>query len=97
HTFTGFVETNVDNPDCAKYPSNTYIQDIWFDNISGTSLSCSPDGRCSNINVNEVTVTPPSKYGPASFECQNVELSGDDASLFGTTTLQVTDMKLSTN
>ncbi|KAI0712787.1 pectin lyase fold/virulence factor [Cerioporus squamosus] len=105
-TFTGFVETNVDNPviidqcyetsdsDCAKYPSNTYIQDIWFDNISGTSsgkekavvasLSCSPDGRCSNINVNEVTVTPPSKYGPASFECQNVELSGDDASLFGT-------------
>ena len=42
-TFTGFVEANVDNPvvidqcyetsdsDGAKYPSNTYIQDIWFD------------------------------------------------------------------
>ena len=70
------------------------------------SLSCSPDGRCSNINVNDITVTcvihflcpmaktnecncgrrPPSKYGDASFECQNVELTGDDASLFGTCT-----------
>jgi galacturan 1,4-alpha-galacturonidase len=42
-TFTHFVESNVDNPvvidqcyetsadDCAKYPSNTYIQDVWFD------------------------------------------------------------------
>ena len=41
-TFDGFVESNVDSPvvidqcyetsasDCAKYPSNTYIQDIWF-------------------------------------------------------------------
>ena len=41
-TFEGFVESAVDNPviidqcyetsasDCAKYPSNTYIQDIWF-------------------------------------------------------------------
>ncbi|KAI0352041.1 glycoside hydrolase family 28 protein [Trametes cingulata] len=105
-TFEGFVETNVDNPividqcymtsadDCAKYPSNTYIQDVWFNNISGTSsgkekatvasLSCSPDGRCSNINVNDIDVTPPSKYGAAKFSCQNVELSGDAASLFGT-------------
>ena len=66
------------------------------------SLSCSPDGRCSDINVNGITVTyvphfalqskngaehgrrPPSKYGNASFECQNVVLTGDDASLFGT-------------
>ena len=41
-TFDGFVESNVDSPvvidqcyetsdsDCAKYPSNTYIEDIWF-------------------------------------------------------------------
>ncbi|TBU26735.1 pectin lyase fold/virulence factor [Dichomitus squalens] len=105
-TFEGFVESNVDNPviidqcyetsssDCTKYPSNTYIEDIWFTNISGTSsgkekavvasLSCSPDGRCSDINVNSVTVTPPSKYGDPSFQCQNVDVSGDDASLFGT-------------
>ena len=66
------------------------------------SLSCSPDGRCSDINVNGITVTyvpnfalwrrneakhgcrPPSKYGNASFECQNVVLTGNDASLFGT-------------
>ncbi|KAI0753354.1 glycoside hydrolase family 28 protein [Daedaleopsis nitida] len=105
-TFTGFVETNVDNPviidqcyetsdsDCTKYPSNTYIQDVWFDGISGTSsgkekavvasLSCSPDGRCSNVHVNDITVVPPSKYGSPSFECQNVDLSGNDASNFGT-------------
>ncbi|KAI0669398.1 glycoside hydrolase family 28 protein [Trametes maxima] len=107
-TFDGFVETNVDHPvvidqcymtsddDCAKYPSNTYIQDVWFTNISGTSsgkekavvasLSCSPDGRCSNINVNDIDVTPPSKYGAAKFSCQNVELGGDAASSFGTCT-----------
>ena len=78
--------------DCAKYPSNTYIQDVWFNkcvsvydrpsavlilimvfslghptrSISGTSsgkekafvasLSCSPDGRCSNVNVNDINV-----------------------------------------
>ncbi|KAI9064784.1 glycoside hydrolase family 28 protein [Trametes sanguinea] len=105
-TFEAFVETNVDNPividqcyetsadDCAKYPSNTYIQDVWFNNISGTSsgkekavvasLSCSPDGRCSNVNVNDINVTPPSKYGAPQFSCQNVQLSGDAASLFGT-------------
>ena len=70
------------------------------------SLSCSPDGRCSNVNMNDITVTcvirtlcvvvatnrlfcmprPPSKYGDASFECANVELTGDDVSLFGTCT-----------
>ncbi|CAL1711768.1 unnamed protein product [Somion occarium] len=105
-TFTGFVETNVDNPvvidqcyetddsDCAKYPSNTYIQDVWFENISGTSsgkekavvadLSCSPDGRCSNVHVDDLKLTPPSKYSAASYSCQNVDLSGNDASLFGT-------------
>ncbi|KAI0827708.1 glycoside hydrolase family 28 protein [Trametes gibbosa] len=105
-TFDGFVESNVDNPvvidqcymtsadDCAKYPSNTYIQDVWFTNITGTSsgkekatvasLSCSPDGRCSNVNVDDINITPPSKYGDAKFSCQNVELTGDAASLFGT-------------
>ncbi|KAI0764410.1 glycoside hydrolase family 28 protein [Trametes elegans] len=105
-TFEGFVESNVDNPvvidqcymtdedACAEYPSNTYIRDVWFTNVSGTSsgkekavvasLSCSPDGRCNNINVNRIDVTPPSKYGAAQFSCQNVELSGDSASLFGT-------------
>ncbi|KAH9856716.1 glycoside hydrolase family 28 protein [Lenzites betulinus] len=105
-TFDGFVESNVDNPvvidqcymtsadDCAKYPSNTYIQDVWFTNITGTSsgkekatvasLSCSPDGRCTDVNVDDISVTPPSKYGAAEFTCQNVELGGDAASLFGT-------------
>ncbi|KAH8103465.1 glycoside hydrolase family 28 protein [Cristinia sonorae] len=104
-TFSGFVESNVDNPviidqcymtdadECAEFPSNTLIQDIWFDNISGTSsgkekavvasLSCSPDGRCSDVNVNNLNLTAPSKYGAASFSCQNVQLSGNAASAFG--------------
>ncbi|THH18670.1 hypothetical protein EW146_g2337 [Bondarzewia mesenterica] len=78
-TFQDFFETNVDNPiiidqcyetsaeACAEFPSNTYIEDIWFDNISGTSsgsektvvasLSCSPDGRCGDINVNNITLS----------------------------------------
>ena len=50
-TFDGFVETNVDNPvvidqcyetsadDCAKYPSNTYIQDIFFTECVSALLS----------------------------------------------------------
>ncbi|ETW74816.1 glycoside hydrolase family 28 protein, partial [Heterobasidion irregulare TC 32-1] len=91
-TFQDFFETNVDNPlivdqcymtsasACAQFPSNTYIQDIWFNNISGTSsgkektvvasLSCSPDGRCSDLNVNNITLSPPS--GSATYTCQNV-------------------------
>ncbi|KAI8978247.1 glycoside hydrolase family 28 protein [Trametes punicea] len=105
-TFEGFIETDVDNPiiidqcyetsadDCAKYPSNVYIQDVWFNDISGTSsgkekavvasLSCSPDDRCSDVNVNDINLTPPSKYGAAEFSCENVQLSGNAASLFGT-------------
>ncbi|OBZ69746.1 putative exopolygalacturonase X [Grifola frondosa] len=84
-TFQGFVEANVDNPiiidqcyetdadECAEYPSNTYIQDVWFNNIAGTSsgsekavvasLSCSPGARCSDVNVNNLDLTPPTKYG----------------------------------
>ncbi|EIN06930.1 hypothetical protein PUNSTDRAFT_105379 [Punctularia strigosozonata HHB-11173 SS5] len=103
-TFTNFIESNVDNPividqcyetsasDCSEYPSNTYIQDVWFDSISGTSsgkeksvvgsLSCSPDGRCSDINANNLTLSPPSKYGAATYTCQNVNITGTSAGLF---------------
>ena len=50
-TFTGFIESNVDNPviidqcyetsdsNCAKYPSNTYIQDIFFTECVSAVLS----------------------------------------------------------
>jgi len=105
-TFTLFTETNVDNPviidqcyetdadACAEFPSNTYIQDVWFNSISGTSsgsekavvasLSCSPGSRCTDVNVNNLELTPPSKYGAASYTCNNVVLSGNSAALFGT-------------
>lgn len=107
-TFTNFTESNVDSPvvidqcyetsssDCEKYPSNVYIEDIWFDSISGTSsgkekavvasLACSPNGRCSNVNVNSISLEPPSKYGSASYSCSNLVVGGNDASLFNCTT-----------
>ncbi|KAH9485603.1 Exopolygalacturonase [Psilocybe cubensis] len=98
-TFENFLETAVDNPiiidqcymtnatACAQFPSNTFIQDIWFTNITGTgtkstvaSLSCSPDGRCSDINLNDISLSFPS--GTTSFFCQNVNITGDASDLF---------------
>ncbi|KAJ7062368.1 pectin lyase fold/virulence factor [Mycena amicta] len=100
-TFSGFIESKVDNPviigecymtsasDCAAFPSNTLIQDVFFTNISGTStgstvasLGCSPGSRCSDINVNNLALSPPS--GTAKYTCQNVKLAGSSAALFGT-------------
>ncbi|KAI0308754.1 glycoside hydrolase family 28 protein [Amylostereum chailletii] len=105
-TFEHFVESSVDNPliidqcymtdadECSEFPSNALIQDIFFNDISGTSsgsedsvvasLSCSPDGRCSNINVNDIDLSPPADEGDATYTCQNVNVTGSSASLFGT-------------
>ncbi|KAG6813759.1 hypothetical protein H0H92_007711 [Tricholoma furcatifolium] len=102
-TFLNFIESKVDSPvvidqcyetnttACAEYPSNTYIQDVWFDNISGAgdesvvaSISCSPDGRCSNINVNNLNLT--TTAGTAEYTCQNIVLEGNAVSLFPTCT-----------
>uniref|UniRef100_A0A0W0FB86 galacturonan 1,4-alpha-galacturonidase n=1 Tax=Moniliophthora roreri TaxID=221103 RepID=A0A0W0FB86_MONRR len=99
-TFTNFVLENVQNPviidqcyktdadACAANPSNTFIEDIYFDGISGTSsnetvasLKCSPGGRCSNINVNNFELSPKSG-GKPKFVCQNVKLTGNAAGLF---------------
>jgi len=98
-TFENFYETAVDHPviidqcyqttatACAQFPSNTFTQDIWFTNITGTltqsavaSLSCSPGGRCSDINVNGLQLSFPA--GKATYTSQNVILTGDSASLF---------------
>ncbi|KAF9560995.1 glycoside hydrolase family 28 protein [Agrocybe pediades] len=103
-TFENFFETAVDNPividqcymtnatACAQFPSNTFIQDIWFNNITGTgtssavaSLACSPDSRCSDINVNDISLSGPS--GTAKYSCQNVNITGDSASLFPACTI----------
>ncbi|KAF9460727.1 glycoside hydrolase family 28 protein [Collybia nuda] len=102
-TFINFIESKVDHPividqcymtdatTCAQFPSNTFIQDIFFNTISGTgtssvvaTLSCSPDARCDNINVNNLNLTPPS--GVAKYTCQNVQVFGNAAPLFGTCT-----------
>ncbi|KAF7353683.1 Protein kinase domain-containing protein [Mycena venus] len=103
-TFENFVEFNVDNPvvidqcymtnatACAQFPSNTFIQDVVFTNISGTSsgsqvasLACSPDGRCSDIDVENFNLSAPT--GPPTFVCQNVNLTGNAADLFPTCTV----------
>ncbi|KAG1723133.1 glycoside hydrolase family 28 protein [Suillus paluster] len=78
--------------ECAEYPSNVYIQDVTFTDFKGTSsgktksvvasLACSPDSRCSNIRVGDIYLEPPSQYGDATYSCQNVNVTGDAASLF---------------
>ncbi|KAF8489679.1 glycoside hydrolase family 28 protein [Gautieria morchelliformis] len=103
-TFVDFIETNVDNPliidqcymtsasQCTAFPSNTFITDVIFQNISGTSsgaekstvasLNCSPNNRCSGLIVNDINLSPPAKFAPAKFSCQNVVLQGNSMSLF---------------
>ncbi|KAF5365182.1 hypothetical protein D9758_005343 [Tetrapyrgos nigripes] len=103
-TFKNFIMNKVDNPvvidqcymtaadACAEFPSNTFIQDIFFTNISGTasgskvaSLACSPDGRCSDINVDGLDGLKAGS-GKTTFTCQNVVLEGESAKLFPTCT-----------
>ncbi|KAG0708632.1 glycoside hydrolase family 28 protein [Suillus ampliporus] len=79
--------------ECAAYPSNVYIQDVTFTNFNGissgktksvvASLACSPDSRCSNISVSDIYLEPPSSYGSATYSCQNVNVTGNAADLFG--------------
>ncbi|KAH7928674.1 pectin lyase-like protein [Leucogyrophana mollusca] len=79
--------------ECAAYPSNVYIQDVVFTNFYGTSsgneksvvasLACSPDGRCSDISVSNIYLEPPATYGNATYTCQNVNITGNAAYLFG--------------
>lgn len=103
-TYINITVNNVDGPvtidqcystsaaACASNPSNTFLQDIFFNGITGTgsgtevaSLKCSPDGRCSNVNVNGLKLSP-KNGGTPQFVCQNVALKGNSASLFGTCT-----------
>ncbi|KAK0469205.1 glycoside hydrolase family 28 protein [Desarmillaria tabescens] len=100
-TFVDFEVSDVDSPividqcyfsedECDGYPSNTYIQDVYFTNVYGTgskstvaSLVCSPDGRCENINVNDLSLT--AEKGTTTYECSNVVLTGNSADLFSCT------------
>ncbi|PBK66319.1 glycoside hydrolase family 28 protein [Armillaria solidipes] len=100
-TFLDFEVSDVDNPividqcyfsedECNEYPSNTYIQDVYFTNVYGTgsrstvaSLVCSPDGRCKNINVNDLNLV--FEEGIATYQCADVVLTGNSAGLFSCT------------
>ncbi|TDL23425.1 glycoside hydrolase family 28 protein [Rickenella mellea] len=77
---------------CSQYPSNTYINGVTFNGMVGTSskkaagsLLCSPDNRCANVAVNNFNLTYVKK-GNLTYTCQNVALTGNAASLFGTCT-----------
>ncbi|TDL18020.1 glycoside hydrolase family 28 protein [Rickenella mellea] len=81
---------------CAEFPSNTLIQDVTFTDISGTpsglegsvvaSLKCSPDARCENIVVNNLKLMAPANEGPATYVCQNVNVTGNAAHFFNNCT-----------
>ncbi|KAJ8082216.1 hypothetical protein PM082_008063 [Marasmius tenuissimus] len=81
----------TDQAACSANPSNTFIADIFYEGVTGTgssttlaNLKCSPDARCSNINVNGLELRPASGGTPA-YVCQNVALKGDSAGLFNCT------------
>ncbi|OTB07966.1 glycoside hydrolase family 28 protein [Hypoxylon sp. CI-4A] len=67
---------------CNEYPANLTIEDVTMKNIYGTtsvkldpeagSLVCSAPDRCSNIKVENITVTVPSGEPPV-YECRNME------------------------
>ncbi|CAK5269514.1 unnamed protein product [Mycena citricolor] len=105
-TFAHFTESLVDNPvvvdqcymtnatACAAFPSNVIIEDVWFNNISGTgsgslvaSIGCSPGNRCSDINVNNFTLSAAPGHGSAVYQCQNTNLTGNAVELFPTCTV----------
>ncbi|KAE9402726.1 pectin lyase-like protein [Gymnopus androsaceus JB14] len=104
-TFENFIIINTQAPmvidqcyettaaACVEFPSNVFIQDVVFTNISGTgsesdvaTLDCSPGLRCSNIVVNNVADLT-GLDGSKIYECQNVNITGNDASLFGNCTV----------
>ncbi|KAI0131594.1 glycoside hydrolase family 28 protein [Hypoxylon sp. NC0597] len=67
---------------CNEYPANLTIQDVTMKNIYGTTsakldpqagtLVCSAPDRCSNIRVENITITVPSGQPPV-YECRNME------------------------
>ncbi|KAI4870822.1 glycoside hydrolase family 28 protein [Hypoxylon rubiginosum] len=69
---------------CNEYPANLTIEDITMKNIYGTTsadldpqagtLVCSAPDRCSNIRVENITITVPSGQNPV-YECRNMENS----------------------
>ncbi|KAI1094407.1 glycoside hydrolase family 28 protein [Rostrohypoxylon terebratum] len=69
---------------CNEYPANLTIEDVTMKNIYGTTsakldpeagtLVCSAPDRCSNIRVENITVTVPSGEPPI-YECRNMDNS----------------------
>ncbi|KAI1475997.1 glycoside hydrolase family 28 protein [Daldinia eschscholtzii] len=67
---------------CNEFPANLTIEDVTMKNIYGTtsakldpqagSLVCSAPDRCSNIKVENITITVPSGEPPV-YECRNMD------------------------
>ncbi|KAJ5909211.1 hypothetical protein N7495_001893 [Penicillium taxi] len=72
---------DVNETECAKYPSQVNVTNIIFDNIYGTSsgdwgkvvvgLTCSPSAVCSNILLERINLTSPSGY--SEITCDNIQ------------------------
>ncbi|KIM82178.1 glycoside hydrolase family 28 protein [Piloderma croceum F 1598] len=77
---------------CTQYPSKVPTEDVYISYINGTSsgqeqsvvvnLNCSPGGTCSNIKLDNIALSPPAKYGLATYLCANIKVLGNAASLF---------------
>ncbi|OZJ05679.1 hypothetical protein BZG36_01444 [Bifiguratus adelaidae] len=68
---------------CAEHPSRMLIQDVLFENFSGTtsgkyknittSIVCSAPNLCTNLQADNIDVASPAKYGAGQSQCKNVD------------------------
>ncbi|KAL8283599.1 hypothetical protein RQP46_005394 [Phenoliferia psychrophenolica] len=63
------------------------IDTCWKKKSLVVDLACSPgNNTCTNIHLDNITITPPPAYAPATYVCQNTQVQGNAASLFNCTT-----------
>jgi len=77
--------------DCDADPSNVFISDVIFNGFTGTtsskdvaSIDCSPGARCSGVTIENVSVVYGKTPTESVYECSNVAIAGNAASMFGT-------------
>ncbi|GAB1207725.1 hypothetical protein APSETT445_006455 [Aspergillus pseudonomiae] len=73
---------DIEEAECAQYPSQVNVTNILFENISGTSsgkngkvvadLVCSPNAVCSDIQLKNIDLTSPSG-SPPEIICDGVQ------------------------
>lgn len=73
---------NVNDTECAKYPSHVNVTNVVFDNVYGTSsgkegkavvdLTCSPNAVCSNVHLSKIDLSSP-VGGPPEVICDGIQ------------------------